>query len=64
MEALLIALTLTTINELNLPPCKYEDSRNCIWDASKRGNGKGQSFIDIDGKTIKINTKYFKVKIK
>ena len=32
-----------------LPLCEFEDSRNCIWLASKQGNGIGQSFIDIEG---------------
>lgn len=32
-----------------LRPCVYEDSSNCFWDARKRGNGKGQSFVNIDG---------------
>lgn len=29
----------------NWKPCKYEDSKNCVWDAKHRGNGKGRSFI-------------------
>lgn len=30
----------------NIPtkPCKYEDSKNCFWDAGQRGDGKGHSF--------------------
>lgn len=29
-----------------LRPCKHEDSTGpCIWDARKRGNGKGRSFV-------------------
>lgn len=33
-----------------LPPCEYEDSPACVWDASVRGNGIGQSFYaDFDG---------------
>jgi len=32
-----------------LPPCAQEDSLNCYWDASKRGNGLGKSFINING---------------
>lgn len=33
-----------------LPPCEYEDSANCVWDAQTAGlaNG-GRSFIDIGG---------------
>lgn len=25
-------------------PCKFEDSRDCFWDAGVRGNGHGWSF--------------------
>lgn len=32
-----------------LPPCEQEDSENCYWDASTRGNGLGSSFVNIDG---------------
>jgi hypothetical protein len=31
------------------PPCETEDSQNCYWDAQTRGNGSGDSFIDIGG---------------
>lgn len=31
-----------------VPPCPTEDSgENCIWDAEKRGNGRGRSFMVI-----------------
>lgn len=33
----------------SLPACEYEDSRNCSWDASARGNGIGTSFYDLGG---------------
>jgi hypothetical protein len=26
-------------------PCEYEDSRNCVWNAKRRGNGVGDSVI-------------------
>ena len=32
-----------------LAPCEFEDSANCYWDASERGNGQGDSFVDVDG---------------
>lgn len=35
-----------------LDPCRYEDSRNCVWYAGKRGNGKGKSFIDVQGRNF------------
>jgi len=28
----------------NARPCKYEDSKNCVWDARHMGNGQGRSF--------------------
>lgn len=33
----------------SLTPCPTEDSVNCYWDASLRGNKIGQSFINING---------------
>lgn len=41
-EAIVVAFT-------QFPACEYEDSRNCAWDASERGNGLGRSFVDING---------------
>lgn len=41
-------------NEATLPPCEAEDSTNCFWDATTRGNGKGQSFIDVDGTRVSL----------
>jgi hypothetical protein len=32
-----------------MPACPTEDSTNCVWDASSRGDGNGRSFVDIDG---------------
>ncbi|MDR0285755.1 MAG: hypothetical protein LBI33_12845 [Propionibacteriaceae bacterium] len=32
-----------------LPPCEFEDSVNCFWDASARGNGAGADFVNLDG---------------
>ena len=32
-----------------LPACETEDSANCFWDASERGNGSGVDFHDING---------------
>lgn len=32
-----------------LPACQYEDSTNCYWDASARGNGQGASFVNLNG---------------
>ena len=29
--------------------CDTEDSTNCYWDANVRGNGAGNSFIDVNG---------------
>lgn len=30
---------------VELPACETEDSDNCYWDASSRGNGSGNSFV-------------------
>lgn len=46
---LLLATVIVAPLVLMLPPCPYEDSSNCIWDASKQGNGQGRSFVDIAG---------------
>lgn len=35
-----------------LPKCKTEDSTRCYWDASKRGNRKGKSFIAYTRYTV------------
>lgn len=35
----------------HLPPCPTEDSSNCYFDASTRGDGVGRSFIDWHGTT-------------
>lgn len=43
MLALIIAVLL------GFPPCAAEDSTNCVWDAAQQGNGRGSSFVDIDG---------------
>ena len=35
--------------ETPLPACQSEDSDNCRWDASSRGNGRGNSFDSRNG---------------
>lgn len=35
-----------------LPACKREDSTRCYWDAKKRGNKKGKSFVSYTRYTI------------
>lgn len=37
------------------PACEYEDSRDCAWDASERGNGRGHSFVDIGGRVFYVD---------
>lgn len=39
------------IAEGALPACEMEDSDNCYWDASERGNGQGKDFKTLDGVT-------------
>lgn len=41
--SMLFALILALVT-----PCEYEDSTNCHWDASRRGNGLGYSFVALD----------------
>lgn len=36
-----------------LAPCEWEDSANCHWDAETRGNGQGESFVDIAGLRVR-----------
>lgn len=38
---------LLLLAALLLPPCEWEDSNNCYWDAANRGDGYGRSFITI-----------------
>lgn len=38
-------------------PCKFEDSRNCVWDAKHMGNQHGRSFIDRNGKITFVSHK-------
>jgi len=33
-----------------LPPCQFEDSHNCAWDAHTQGNSQGTSLIDMGGR--------------
>lgn len=40
---------LTGSSASTLPPCEFEDSINCYWDAETMGNGHGSSFENIDG---------------
>lgn len=47
-----IAYTLvpeTAHGGLSIPECATEDSTNCFWDATIKGNGQGNSFIDVNG---------------
>lgn len=44
-------LTHTTSTIPSLPECEYEDSEDCIWDATTAGNQEGTSFIRYQGKT-------------
>lgn len=34
--------------------CRYEDSRNCYWNAKHRGNKRGKSFINLRGEIIRV----------
>lgn len=37
--------------QIYLPYCEQEDSTTCYWDATRRGNGIGRSFVNISGTT-------------
>jgi hypothetical protein len=39
-----------------VPRCKYEDSKGCVWDAKHMGNGKGQSFRVFKGGKVRYIT--------
>jgi len=40
----------------SITACAEEDSTNCFWDASKRGNGEGRSFfVNVDGKRYYVD---------
>lgn len=46
--ALSVALSPTAhASEPTMRPCKYEDSRSCVWDARHMGNGQGRSFVAL-----------------
>lgn len=55
--ALIAAAGVSTPSALPVDrPCRYEDSRHCVWDAKHMGNGGGKSFIATrDGKVIYIS---------
>lgn len=38
-----------------LPPCAFEDSTWCYWDASTMGNGSGRSFIALGDRPFYLN---------
>lgn len=40
---------------VTIPPCATEDSDNCYWMAETMGNGKGMSFVTIDGQTYYLS---------
>lgn len=35
-----------------LNACRYEDGRHCFWSAGSAGNGRGDSFVVVDGRVI------------
>lgn len=54
-----IVIFIVLISDLNrtpasLPPCPTEDSHDCHWIASERGNGAGMSFVNIDGNHVEF----------
>lgn len=49
-----LAVVLWSGAEYVVTPCKSEDSKNCFWWASTRGNGAGEAFVNIKGKTHRL----------
>ena len=41
----IIVRIFIAVAQLAYPPCEWEDSYACYWDASEMGDGNGQSFI-------------------
>lgn len=41
------------VASIALTPCEFEDSRNCYWNASERGNGQGSSFVNVAGFVVR-----------
>jgi hypothetical protein len=51
--SILLTLLLTLLTTLTTP-CAVEDSNNCYWDASTRGNQQGYSFVTINDHTYTL----------
>ena len=50
------ALTIAVSGLVGLmADCEWEDSSDCYWNGSERGNGQGRSFVDIGGLTIYLD---------
>jgi|GEM_PF-2506288 len=48
----IFALVLTLGVRVDLPPCSTDDGSDgidCRWDADRQGDGRGSSFVVIDG---------------
>jgi hypothetical protein len=50
LKLLIVLATLASV-AVEMPPCEYEDSTNCYWNAKERGNGFGHSFVSINGRS-------------
>lgn len=46
-----VSVRFNTGSRWLVKPCAHEDSNNCYWNASKRGNGHGRSFVTLRGHT-------------
>lgn len=51
-----VRVRFNTGSKWRVVPCKHEDSNNCYWNARKRGNGIGTSFVTLKGKTYAIRS--------
>ena len=49
-----VKVRFNTRSVWRVAPCRFEDSNNCYWNARKRGNGRGTSFVTLRGVTYPI----------
>jgi len=49
---MLLCVLAGWLGHITATSCPTEDSINCYWDASTRGNGLGHSFTNIGGVNV------------
>lgn len=53
-----LIVDFNTGSQYEFTACKYEDSNNCFWNAKKRGNGEGRSFVTLRNKTYTVPARF------